>query len=125
MFDAVASRAAIPMVSIVEAAAAHVAALGLTRAALLGTRYTMDGQFYPEVFARRGLGLVVPPEPDRSLVHDRYINELLKNVFTLVDPDEVGREFAVHGYEMVATDAVDVPDQKQMLALVFGRRRGV
>ena len=44
---------------------------------------------------------------------------------TLVDPDEVGREFAVHGYEMIATDAVDVPDQKQMLALVFGRRHGV
>ena len=81
VFDRVASRAPIPMVSIVEAACAHVAGLGMQRAALLGTRYTMEGEFYHEVFARRGVGLVVPPAPDRALVHDRYLNELLKNIF--------------------------------------------
>ena len=81
VFDALKSQVPIPMVSIVEAAADRVASLGLTRAALLGTRYTMEGRFYPEVFERRGLALVTPNADERAFIHDVYLNELLKNVF--------------------------------------------
>jgi aspartate racemase len=102
VFDRVASRAPIPMVSIVAAACAHVAGLGMQRAALLGTRYTMEGQFYPEVFARRGVALVVPPEPDRSLVHDRYLNELLKNILR----DETRQELLGVVERLVAREGV-------------------
>ena len=82
VFDEVARRAPIPMVSIVEAAAEHVASLGLSRVALLGTRYTMEGRFYQDVFTRRGIPLVIPSDADRAFVHDRYINEFLKNIFS-------------------------------------------
>jgi aspartate racemase len=113
VFDRVAPRAPIPMVSIVEATCAHVASLGFHRAALLGTRYTMEGQFYPEVFARRGMSLVVPPEPDRSLVHDRYINELLKNVFKDETRDEllgvVERLVRQQGVEAVILGGTELP----------------
>src|SRR5688500_17040877 len=54
-FDDVQRRSRIPMVSIIEATAAHVQAHGMTRVGLLGTRFTMTGSFYPDVFARRGL----------------------------------------------------------------------
>lgn len=113
VFDQVASRATIPMVSIVEAACAHVASLGLRRAALLGTRYTMEGTFYPEVFARRGLGLVIPPEPDRTLVHDRYLQELLKNVFKDATRDElhgvIERLVQQQGVEAVILGGTELP----------------
>ena len=82
VFDEVARRAPIPMVSIVEAAAEHIASLGLSRVALLGTRYTMEGRFYQDVFTRRGIPLVIPSDADRAFVHDRYINEFLKNIFS-------------------------------------------
>lgn len=82
VFDEVARRAPIPMVSIVEAAAEHVASLGLSRVALLGTRYTMEGRFYQDVSTRRGIHLVIPSDADRAFVHDRYINEFLKNIFS-------------------------------------------
>jgi aspartate racemase len=59
-FDDVQRRSGIPLVSIVEATAAHVLAAGMTRVGLLGTRFTMTGGFYPDVFARHGLS-VVPP----------------------------------------------------------------
>jgi aspartate racemase len=82
VFDEVARRAPIPMVSIVEAACEHVASLGLSRVALLGTRYTMEGHFYQDVFTRRGIPLVIPSDADRTFVHDRYINEFLQNIFS-------------------------------------------
>jgi aspartate racemase len=81
VFDEVAARSRIPMVSIVEALASHVAAAGWRRVGLLGTRYTMAGNFYPEVFATHGLE-VVPPNPgDLEYLHQRYIGEFLENRF--------------------------------------------
>lgn len=81
VFDEVESRARIPMVSIVDAVAQHVEAAGMTTVGLLGTRFTMEGRFYPEVFAKRGLSVVPPASADRDYVHTKYIGEFLKNEF--------------------------------------------
>jgi aspartate racemase len=109
----VAGRAPIPMVSIVEATAAHVASLGFKRAALLGTGFTMKARFYTDVFARRGLALVVPPEPDLSLVHDCYLNELLQNVFKDQTRDElygvIDRLVRREGVEAVILGGTELP----------------
>ena len=80
-FDEVQRRSRIPLVSIVEATAEHVQAQGMTRVGLLGTRFTMNGRFYPDVFARRGLSLVVPATADLDYVHEKYLGEFLKNEF--------------------------------------------
>jgi aspartate racemase len=81
VFDDVRRRSPIPLVSIVEAVGDHVAALGLHRAALFGTRFTMQASFYPDVFARRGLAIVVPNQDEQALIHDKYLGELLKGTF--------------------------------------------
>jgi aspartate racemase len=81
VFDDVQQRARVPMVSIIEAAAAHVADRGMRRVGLLGTGFTMQGRFYPDVFARRGLSVVAPAGDDFDYVHAKYIGEFLKNQF--------------------------------------------
>lgn len=81
VFDEVQRRARVPMVSIVEATASHVARLGLRKVGLLGTRFTMQGRFYPDVFARRGLAIVPPSANDLAYVHEKYVGEFLKNQF--------------------------------------------
>jgi aspartate racemase len=68
-------------VSTVETCAAEAQRLGFTRLALLGTRFTMEAAFYPEVFSRRGLTIVVPNGEERGWVHERYVGELLKGDF--------------------------------------------
>ena len=78
VFDDLAARASVPLLSIVETCADEAARLGLRRLALIGTRFTMDASFYPETFARRGLEIVVPAASDRDWIHDRYINQLVK-----------------------------------------------
>jgi len=81
VFDELVARSPIPMVSIVEACADEAQRRGLRRVGLLGTRFTMEGSFYPTVFARRGITVVSPNAGERKWIHDRYVGQLLKGEF--------------------------------------------
>jgi aspartate racemase len=75
--DEVQAAIAIPLVHIADATAARVKAAGVDRVGLLATRYTMEQDFYRGRLAERhGLDVVVPPEPDLTLVHDIIYEEL-------------------------------------------------
>jgi aspartate racemase len=74
-------RSPIPLVSIVEATCQAAAAMGLGRVGILGTRFTMEGRFYPDVLSRAGMTVVTPPPDERALVHARYMDELVLGVF--------------------------------------------
>lgn len=82
VFDEVAARSPVPLLSIVDTCAAAAQRMGLARLALLGTRFTMEASFYPEVCARYGITVVPPGEEDRAWIHERYLGELLKGEFT-------------------------------------------
>jgi aspartate racemase len=81
VFDELAARSPVPLVSIVEACAQEAQRRRLRCLALLGTRFTMDAAFYPTVCARHGLLVVTPKEADRVWIHERYVGELLKGEF--------------------------------------------
>lgn len=89
VFDELTTRSPVPLLSIVEACAHEAQRRGLTRLALLGTRFTMEAPFYPTVFARYGLAVVAPNDAERTWIHERYIGELLKGDFR----DETRRQF--------------------------------
>jgi aspartate racemase len=80
VFDEVRRRSPIPLVSIVEATKEAAQALGLKRLGLFGTRFTMQGDFYPRVFSATEIALVVPQIPEQDYIHDKYLNELVKGV---------------------------------------------
>ena len=88
VFDEVASRSPVPLLSIVETCAAAAERLGLARLALLGTRFTMEASFYPEVCARYGITVIPPGDEDRAWIHERYLSELLTGEFTSSTRDE-------------------------------------
>lgn len=81
VFDELQQRSALPLISIVEAACERAQALGLQRVALFGTRYTMQGSFYPEVFSRTNVELIMPNGQEQAYIHEIYLGELLKDVF--------------------------------------------
>lgn len=81
VFDEVAARSPIPLLSIVEVCAAEAGRRGFKRLGLLGSRFTMEAPFFPEVCQRHGVAVVSPAEPDRTWVHDRYFSELIKGQF--------------------------------------------
>jgi aspartate racemase len=81
VFDEIASQSSVPLVSIVDVCAEEAQRRCLQRLLLLGTRFTMEGPFYPQVFGRHGLKVVTPHAADRVCVHDRYVGELLVGNF--------------------------------------------
>ena len=67
----------IPLLHIADATAAEVKALGLRRVGLLGTRFTMEQDFYRErLRGRHGIEVIVPPAEDREIVHRVIYDEL-------------------------------------------------
>ncbi|MDT5060570.1 MAG: aspartate racemase [Acidobacteriota bacterium] len=81
VFDEVRRRSPIPLLSIVEATCEAAKELGLKRLALFGTRFTMQGRFYADVFSREGIKLVVPEREEQDYIHDKYMNELVPGRF--------------------------------------------
>src|SRR6184192_1832675 len=81
VFDEVASKSPVPLISIVEATCVAAKARNLKRLALFGTRYTMQGTFYQKVFSREGVELLVPEVNDQDYIHDKYFSELIPGKF--------------------------------------------
>ena len=81
VFDELQRRSSIPLISIVESARDAALALGMKRVGLFGTRFTMQGHFYPDVFSRAGIELIVPKEDEQDFIHEKYLGELLKDLF--------------------------------------------
>ena len=81
VFDEIKERTSLPLISIVEAARERVESLGFKTVGLFGTRYTMQASFFPSVFSRTDVKLVMPNAQEQEFIHDKYINELLKDLF--------------------------------------------
>jgi aspartate racemase len=81
VFDALRRRSPIPLVSIVEAARDEAEGLGLGRVGLFGTRFTMQGRFYPDVFAKAGITVVTPQPDEQDFIHDKYMTEWVNGIF--------------------------------------------
>jgi aspartate racemase len=75
--DQVQAAIGIPLLHIADATARRVNAAGVDTVGLLATRYTMEQDFYRGRLAERhGLHVIIPPEPDLTLVHDVIYDEL-------------------------------------------------
>ncbi len=63
-----------------DTTARAVVSAGISSVGLLGTRYTMERDFYRNRLADHGLEVIVPDEPDRGLVHQVIFDELVKGL---------------------------------------------
>ena len=81
VFEQIAERSSIPLISIVEATCGAAKVEKLKKLALFGTKFTMTGEFYPKVFSREGIALVQPDHADQEYIHDKYMNELVPGNF--------------------------------------------
>jgi aspartate racemase len=81
VFGDLKQRSPIPLISIVEATCAEAKKRGIRTVGLLGTRFTLQATFYPEVFSREGIKVVVPAKDVQEYIHEKYVGELLKDKF--------------------------------------------
>lgn len=103
----------LPIIHIADATAAAVKARGLRNVALLGTRYTMELDFYRgRLEAKHGLKVLVPDAPGRAVVHGIIYSELGQGIvrdesrraYVEIIKDLVGR-----GAEGVILGCTEIP----------------
>lgn len=66
----------IPIIHIADVTAEALLRDGITRVALLGTKYTMTQDFYKERLVQRGISVMIPNEKEIEKVNDVIYNEL-------------------------------------------------
>jgi aspartate racemase len=76
--DVIEEAIAVPFLHLADTTAAAVAAAGLETVGLLGTRFTMEKEFYRDRLESHGLEVIVPEEPDLTTVHDVIYEELVQ-----------------------------------------------
>lgn len=79
--DDIAGQVGIPLLHIADAAAAEIKAQGLGKVGLLGTRFTMEGDFYrTRIREKHGIDVIIPDAADRETVHAVIYEELVLGV---------------------------------------------
>jgi aspartate racemase len=82
VLEPIAETLPIPGLHIADVVSREMAEKGWKTAALLGTKWTMEGTVYAEALRRRGLGRLVPDEATRVKMNDAIFAELCRGVFT-------------------------------------------
>lgn len=76
VFEQVEARSPLPLISIVEATRDHARAKGYRRLGLMGTRLTMQSDFYNRSFDPAGMAVIVPEPPDRDMIQEKLFTEI-------------------------------------------------
>jgi len=76
VFDEVQSRSPIPLLSIVEETCRKAEGLGIERLGLMGTRATMQSDFYQKRFEAGGMSIVVPMADEIEHINNRLFSEI-------------------------------------------------
>lgn len=81
LFDVITARSPLPLVSIVEATCMETIRRGFRRPGLFGTGFTMDSSFYPDLFRRNGLEVIMPDESDKKIIDHKVFSEIEIGIF--------------------------------------------
>ena len=76
VFKEVISRSPIPMLSIIEETRNKAENLGFKKLGLMGTRFTMEADFFKKPFNDNNMVVVVPEQKDQDIIHHRLFSEI-------------------------------------------------
>lgn len=79
--DALEKEIPIPIIHIADATSFEIKKHGLNKVGLLGTKQTMEMDFYKKKLNANGIEVVVPSDNDREFIQYTIENELIKSIF--------------------------------------------
>ena len=113
MADDVQANIDIPLLHIVDETAKEIKATGLKKVGLLGTKFTMEQDFYRERLVKKfGLEVIIPGDGEREIVNSVIYDELCRGK---VDPSskvkfiEIIENLAARGAEGVILGCTEIP----------------
>ncbi|WP_413627822.1 amino acid racemase [Fructilactobacillus vespulae] len=76
VFEQLQQQTNLPLMSMVETSVAEAQRLGLKRLGLLGTRFTMENDFFVAPFERAGIEIKIPNPDEINFIHEKIVSEL-------------------------------------------------
>jgi aspartate racemase len=103
----------IPLIHIADAAGAIIKERGQKKVALLGTNFTMNGDFYKgRIKEKFDIEVIVPNEEDKQIVHNIIYDELCKGVIKEESKSkyiQIIEKLAREGAEGVILGCTEIP----------------
>lgn len=85
---------------------------GIKKVLLLGTEFTMMGNFYKDILEAMGIKIVVPDPSNRAFVHHTIYEELVKGIIHPLSQSkiiEIIEDSAIQGVEGVILGCTEIP----------------
>lgn len=76
VFEDVDAESSLPLISIVEETCRSANNRELKKPLLLGTKFTMEADFFQKPFRERDIAIVVPDYEDREYIHHKLMSEI-------------------------------------------------
>jgi len=102
----------IPWLHIAGAVAEEAGRLGYVRLGILGTKYLMEGDVYPEALGEFRIESEIPDEVDREKINKIIFKELVNGVFLETSRlyfNEVAGKFKARGCDAVVLGCTEIP----------------
>lgn len=71
----------LPLIHIAEETGKVISKQGLKKVALLGSKFTMEGDFYIDKLKDDGIEVMIPDESSEQIIHDVIYKELILGIF--------------------------------------------
>jgi aspartate racemase len=102
VFEQVQQKVQIPMISIVEETYKKADELGLERIGLLGTKFTMESDFFKKSFISNQKDIIVPNQSEQEYIHKKIFEELENGIVN----NETKKEFLNIVTQMINRDDI-------------------
>jgi aspartate racemase len=80
--DRLQERIQLPIIHIATATANEIRSKGMKKVGMLGTRLTMERDFFRTKLAEQGIEMLIPEDDDRGFIHYTIFEELGRGIFT-------------------------------------------
>lgn len=110
--DEVQSAIHIPIIHIAEETSKVIEAMGMKKVALLGTKYTMQLDFYTRKLSAKGIQTIIPEEEDIAYINNAIYTEMGKGLFlpeTKARFIQIINELLQSGVEAVILGCTEIP----------------
>ncbi len=88
--DQIQANISIPLINVIDETAKAIKAKNIKNIGLLGTKFTMEGDFYAHVLKKNyNLNPIIPVSAERNYIHEAIYNQFAQGVFL----DKTKKEF--------------------------------
>nr|WP_298923907.1 aspartate/glutamate racemase family protein [uncultured Allomuricauda sp.] len=111
--DAITGAISVPFLHIANATGEAIAKTGIKKVALLGTKFTMEKDFYTKILREEyDLEILVPNNEDMDILHSIIYDELVKGVFKSESKEiclDIIKKLEAQGAEGIILGCTELP----------------